>query len=302
MSAVAVPILPAIELKRILYATDFSDASRAGLPVVAALARRYGSEIFVAHAWTPLPYPMTTPEAYTSLERQQQESVEASMAEFLKAPEFSGLSTQAVVKCGEPADEFFKLVREHHINLAVAGTHGRSGFRRLIMGSVAEELCRTLPCPVLTIGPHVAERFKTATEIRNILFATDLSPVSGAVFPYLAALAHEFGAGITLLHVLPPETAGNPDLKTLAEPLRREMERVYLPQTSPRCKVEFLIEAGDAAKTILGRAREKNIDLIGFGVHSASFLATHFARTVTYKVMVEAECPVLTYRGDMPKW
>lgn len=296
MSAVAVPIVPAIELKRILYATDFSEASRAGLPVAAALARRYGSRIFVAHAWSPLPYPMTTPEAYTSLENRQEQDVKEAMDAFLKAPEFAGFATEAVVRCGVPVEELNKVIREQHIQLAIVGTHGRSGFRHLMLGSVAEELCRNLHCPVLTIGPHVAPRFKDAKEIKKILFATDLSPQSGTVFPYLASLAHEYGASITLLHVLPTEAASNPDFKMLAEPLRKEMERVYQPQISPKCKAEFLIEAGDSAERILERAREMNADLIGFGVRGVSFLATHFQRTVTYKVMVQAECPVLTCR------
>jgi nucleotide-binding universal stress UspA family protein len=223
------------------------------------------------------------------------------MTGFLKAPEFSGLNIEPVVRCGVPIEELNKLIREERIQLAIVGTHGRSGFRKLLLGSVAEELCRNLHGPVLTVGPHVTARFKDAREIKNILFATDLSLESGLVFPYLASLAHEYGAGITLLHVLPPEAASNPDLQTLAEPLRKEMERVYLPQISPRCKVEFLIEAGDADEKILARARAINADVIGFGVRGASFLATHFQNTVTYKVMVQAECPVLTCR-DMAKF
>jgi nucleotide-binding universal stress UspA family protein len=300
MSAVAVPIVPAIELKRILYATDFSEASRAGLPVATALARHYGARIFVAHAWSPFPYPMTTPEAYTSLENREQEDAKEAMTAFLKAPEFTGLETEAVVRCGVPVEEFNKLVREQGIQLAIVGTHGRSGFKRLILGSVAEELCRNLHCPVLTIGPHVAPRFKTASGIKNILFATDLSRESGMVFPYLASLAHEFGAKITVLHVLPPEVATNPDSKSLAEPLVKEMKRVYLPQISPRCKTDFLIEAGESDERILARARELDADLIGFGVRGSSFLSTHFQSTVAYKVMVQAECPVLTCR-DLPR-
>lgn len=301
MNAIAVPILPAIELKRILYATDFSEASRAGLPVAAAIARHYGSRIFAAHAWTPLPYPMITPEAYTSLEKREAEDAQEAMEAFLKAPELAGIPTRAVLRCGAPVEEFNKVIREQHIHLAVIGTHGRTGFRHLMMGSVAEDLCRNLCCPVLTVGPHVVPRFGAAREIRNILFATDLSRESGAVFPYLASLAHEFGARITLLHVLPMEAASNPDFRTLADPLLKQMERMYQPQISPKCNVKFMIDAGDCAERILAHAKELNADVIGFGVRGASFLARHFQSTVTYKVMVQSECPVLTCR-DIPRF
>jgi nucleotide-binding universal stress UspA family protein len=271
------------------------------LPVVAALARRYQSQIFFAHVWSPLPVSLSTPEAYMSLEQKQSDDAREAMAAFMKAPELAGLSTEVVIDNGVPADQLNKAVREKHINLAIVGTHGRSGFKHLIMGSVAEELCRNLHCPVLTVGPHLSPRFKAASEIKNIVFATDLSPQSGAAFPYLASLAHEFKAKITLLHVLPEEAASNPDFRALAEPWRKEMERVYQPQISPRSTAEFLIEAGDAAEKILACAKAVNADVIGFGVRRTSFLATHFRNTVTYKVMVQAECPVLTCH-DAPRW
>jgi hypothetical protein len=72
MNAVAIPVLPAVRLKNILYTTDFSKPSRAALPVVAAIARKYGSRIFAAHVWAPLPYSMVTPEALSVLEDKEE--------------------------------------------------------------------------------------------------------------------------------------------------------------------------------------------------------------------------------------
>ena len=62
MSAVIAPIVPSIELKRILFTTDFTEASRRALPIVSAIARRYGARIFMAHVWSPKVYPMVSPE------------------------------------------------------------------------------------------------------------------------------------------------------------------------------------------------------------------------------------------------
>ncbi len=293
MSAVAIPIVPAIQLKRILYATDFSEASRAGLPVASALARRYNSQILAAHVWTPMPISLSTPEAYIALEKKEEDNAREAMTDFLNAPELAGLPVEVAVRSGIPADEMNRLVREKHPDLAIVSTHGRTGFSKLMMGSVAEEMCRNLVCPVLSIGPHLAPRFKTIREIKNIVFATDLSAQSAAVFPYLASLAHEYKATITLLHVLPAEAAGNPDLNVLAEPWLMELKKIYQSHLSPSSPAVFVVEAGDAVKRILAHAKEVNADLIGFGVRPASFLATHFRNTVTYKVMMQAECPVL---------
>jgi nucleotide-binding universal stress UspA family protein len=160
MSAVAIPILPTVRLKHILYATDFSEASRAALPVVAAIARKYGSQISAAHVWAPLPYSMVTPEELSSLEGKEESDARDVLEKFVRIKEFEGLPVTPILKCGDAARELSRIVHQHHIDLAVLSTHGRTGFKRLLMGSVAEELFRNLPCPVLTVGPNISRRRK----------------------------------------------------------------------------------------------------------------------------------------------
>jgi nucleotide-binding universal stress UspA family protein len=148
------------------------------------------------------------------------------------------------------------------------------------------------------VGPHLAKRFESQKEIRSILFPTDFSEESLAVFPFLASLAHEYRSRLTILHVLPRETAGNPDATKLAEPLRKHMEKALWPQISPCCAAEFVIDSGDAAETILAHARNTNADLIGMGVRCTTDIAKHFRETVAYRILAEAECPVLTHHGS----
>ena len=167
------------------------------------------------------------------------------------------------------------------------------------MGSVAEQLFRTLKCAVLTIGPNLDPRFTVSKTIKSILFPTDLSPESKAVFPYLASLASEFDAEIVLLHVLPPETASNPEARKLAEPLRQEMQQMFAPQLSPRCKAQYVLEFGETAPRILSAADYYQSDLIGMGVREGNELITRFRSTAAYRVVIGAECPVLTVRGTL---
>ena len=164
------------------------------------------------------------------------------------------------------------------------------------MGSVAEELFRHLPCPVLTVGPKVAKGSMETSEIRHILFPTDLSDESRAVFPYLASLASEYQASLTLLHVLPVENATNPEAGSLAEPLRKEMQSIFSSQIDPRCPAEFIIDFGDTTERILAHAETGRADLIGLGVRKAAEITTHFRNTVPYRVVLQAHCPVLTAR------
>jgi nucleotide-binding universal stress UspA family protein len=299
MSAIPIPVLPSVQLKRILYTTDLSDASRAALPFVSAIARRYGSQVFAAHIWAPLLYPMTPAGMHSILEEQQKKDAQRALEEVLQTKELAGIQVKSMLACGEPLRELKKIVQENRIELAIVSTHGRTGFRHLLMGSVAEELFRTLPCPVLTVGPNISSRFTTQREIRHILFPTDLSLESKAVFPYLAMLAAEYRSKITVLHVLPSENHRHPSELDEAATLKEEIHRMFCSQTDPRCQVHVIIEAGHPAERILAHSQAGKADLIGLGVHKLGTFSTHFRNTIPYKVILQAECPVLTaHYGD----
>jgi nucleotide-binding universal stress UspA family protein len=152
---------------------------------------------------------------------------------------------------------------------------------------------------VLTVGPNISRRFDTQSEVKEILFPTDLSYESGAVFKYLAAIAAEYGARITLLHVVSGKDRRDPAAIDETDRLRSAMRRMFCPQIDPRCEVKLIVEAGDPVELILANALAGKVDLIGFGVRKAGEISTHFRSTVAYKVVLEAECPVLTsHFGD----
>jgi nucleotide-binding universal stress UspA family protein len=295
-SAVVIPIVPAIELKKILYATDFSDASLAALPLVSTIARKYGSRVFVVNVSTAISYAMVSPEAAAVLQHKDELAARARAQELMNGVDLAGLSATAIVRSGIPTEELTRFVHAQKIDLAILGTHGRTGLRHLLMGSVAEDLFRSLPCPVLTVGPNTSKPSLAATGIKHILFPTDLSDESRAVFPYLASLASEYKASLTLLHVLPIESATNPDAKSLAEPLRKELQSIFSPQIDPRDPAEFIIDFGDITERILAHAETGRADLIGLGVRKAGEITTHFRNTVAYRVVLQAHCPVLTAR------
>ena len=239
---------------------------------------------------------MVSPQAAATLQHRDELHARSKVKDLLKTADLAGLSTTVVVRSGIPTDELDHFVREHKIDLAILGTHGRTGMKHLVMGSVAEDLFRHLPCPVLTVGPNISKPATQAVDVRHILFPTDLSDESQAVFPYLASLASQYKASLTLLHVLPVETATNPDARSLAEPLRKEMQNIFSPHIDPRCSAEFIIDFGDTVERILAHAESGRADLIGLGVRKAGEVTTHLRNTVAYRVVLQAHCPVLTAR------
>ena len=301
MSAVVVPIVPRVEIKRILYATDFSPASRAALPIVCALARRYNSQVYLANVRPALPYAVAAPEAACLAENQRERQARKEMDNLLHSEEMKGVAATLLVESGDPAEEVQRAVRDYDIDLAVVGTHGRTGLMRLLMGSLAEELFRNLSCPVLTVGPHLARRFEHPEGIKNIVCATDLSPESHIVFPLVASLAAEYRAGIVLVHVIPSQEALSSKGMVLAGQRRAEIRRIFCGDVDPRCAFEVVVDFGEPAERILSCAKEHQADLIAFGVRQAGDATTHFRHTVAYKVALESECPVLTQRSS-EKW
>jgi nucleotide-binding universal stress UspA family protein len=296
MQAVVVPIVPAITIKRILYATDFSAASSAALPVVTAIARRYGAGVYVAHVRSPLPYTMATPEAVCVIESRHEREARVAMDQVLHSPEMQGLATSAIVETGDPAEELKRTVRDYDIDLAVLGTHGRTGLMRLLMGSIAEELFRSLNCPVLTVGPNCPRKIPVET-LNPILYPTDLSPASRAAFPYVASLAVEYRAKIILFHTISARDAVSSIAMETATLARKEVQRMFSSEIDPRSDYEIVIDFGDATDRILDCAREYRAGLIAFGVRRAEEIITHLRETVAYRLVLNAGCPVLTCRS-----
>jgi nucleotide-binding universal stress UspA family protein len=125
---------PMLTIRRILFATDFSDLARQAGGTAAAMARHFGARLFVVHV---RPAMADGPDVT---------SLVAAVANL--AP---GLSVTTETLFGAPAQELVAYARRAAIDLIVMGTHGRTGVSRALLGSVAEAVVRRAPCPVLTV-------------------------------------------------------------------------------------------------------------------------------------------------------
>jgi universal stress protein A len=134
-----------ITLKHILVATDFSECSEAAVAHGRALAAAFDASLGLLHVVkAPLQEVWTSAPGAELLAHRRLEEVAAAL----------GLGPDRVVAAtvwGDPSDEILRCAREHQADLIVCGTHGRSGWDHIVMGSVAERLVRLAPCPVLTV-------------------------------------------------------------------------------------------------------------------------------------------------------
>jgi nucleotide-binding universal stress UspA family protein len=137
----------------ILVPTDFSEHSEEALRVAADLAQRYAATISLVHVYEPVQYVM--PEGYFFTPEQITHLDSALRAQLAKAGRALGDSNTTRVEShlleGLVFAEIVRFAREHGSDLIVMGTHGRTGIKHALIGSVAERVTRTAPCPVLVV-------------------------------------------------------------------------------------------------------------------------------------------------------
>jgi nucleotide-binding universal stress UspA family protein len=196
-----------------------------------------------------------------------------------------------------------QMIEEHDIDLIILGTSGRTGIRKLLIGSVAEEIFRRATCPVLSIGPLAALASEPKAEFRRILFATDFSEESLAASPYAVSLAEENAAQLILLHVIEQPRAAIAKPSATIAALERRLWQLVPAEAELWCKIETQIVFGEPfafpTDRILEVSHEKDADLIVMGIRPVRGklgLITHLANT-TAQILAEAACPVLTVRG-----
>jgi nucleotide-binding universal stress UspA family protein len=166
----------AVRFRNILFATDFSAAAANAIPYVKQIAKHYDSDLVALHARPPAVNPMTEPASWpTDIESAKAEN-ESHRKEILDA--FAGIRTQACIEEGAVLDCLAAAIEKNKTDLMVIGTRGRTGLGKLLMGSVAEEIFRTVSCPVLTVGPHSDPSRFPDGQFHEILYATDLGPES----------------------------------------------------------------------------------------------------------------------------
>lgn len=291
-----------IDFKHVLFLTDFFEPSCDALPFATALARGYDSKVHAVHVLVPSGYTYMTPEAAVTLLDDQEESSKVEMARV--EAQLTGLQCESIIERGSSLWEVVeRLIREREIDLIALGTHGRTGLKKALLGSSAEEVFRRSRVPVLLSGPEARAGAHNGGRFRCILFATDFNSVSSVAAPYAVSLAQENHAQLILLHVLPqPKPAKSIRPKGLSVAEAMHQLEALIPQDAQQwCRPRPLVEHGVPAPRILAAAREYGADLIVLGVQGIDKLAGVVARVqkdIAYSVVAHAPCPVLTIRGE----
>jgi nucleotide-binding universal stress UspA family protein len=295
-----------ININKILCTTDLSELSNISLSAGVALAKEFNAKLYVCHI-----IDLTIQAAYgdvvlAPLELQNQTTEYA----FDHISRFIGdqdIDWEPLVTTGHPSDEISRLVSEHRIDLAVVATHGRSGLKRLVLGSVTERLMRILPCPLLIV--RSLESDDTAVQqfslnIKKILVGCDFSPYSALAFQYGLSLAQEFESEVHLVHVI--ETPAYKGMMKFSVGQGEDFEKILHTQVKEKllemipkesftwCEPKIVLLAGHPYEEIIKHSLLNQIDLIVLGIRGRNLIEALFTGSTTDRVLRQSPCPVLS--------
>ncbi|NOY68877.1 MAG: universal stress protein [Deltaproteobacteria bacterium] len=297
------------QIRRILAATDFSEVSGNVVPLGVKIARELDATLYVCHV-IDLPTISLYGETVFEPIMQQQRYIDFARREIETLMEKSGgegIDWEPVISVGQPVDEITSVVAEKNIDLVITATHGRSGLRRLFLGSVTERLMRALACPLLLFkvdapesSRHVIQRFP----FRRILVGCDFSDDSNRAVEFGISMSQEFESELHLVHVVEP-TAYNeyfrlpsgpeePLQQDLYDSIREKLGTLIPGEALDWCTAKSTVLVGKPYAEIVRYAGINDIDLICLGVRGHGMVEEILIGSTTDRVVRRAPCPVLS--------
>jgi nucleotide-binding universal stress UspA family protein len=293
-----------MQIKKIICATDFSDLANYAIYYGVSLAREFKAKLYLCHV-IDLSSATMYGEATFGFESQLIHMEDFTHERMKRIMSEHEIEWEPLVATGNAADEVARLAEKNGADMAISATRGRSGLKRLILGSVTEHLMRTLHCPLLTVRGLEQDQSKEI-RFKRILVGTDFSPDSNLAFEYGLSLAQEFQSELHLVHVLePPSYRDLPKSvdaeseiirKKLHEELNKKLEFMVPTDALNWCKPKTTLLAGDPHEELSKYADIQNIDLVVLGVTGHSLVESLFVGSTTERVIRKAPCSVLSVR------
>ena len=295
-----------VQFNSILCATDFSDFSNHTVGYGVALAKEFDARLIICHV-----IDLSSVAIYGEFQLdpvgQQNRIMEDANVQLEALAGDQPVTWEPMISVGKPADEISRAVEEQNIDLVVTATRGRSGFKRMILGSVTERLMRTLTCPLLVVRSPEHE-FVTPAEqkfqLKKILVGCDFSPDSGRAFDHGLSLAQEFQAELHLAHVIEPpvqpnllieETFASGEIhEDYNNQLIQKLNDMVPGEAANWCTPQTSIMEGQPYDELVKYADTRDIDMIVLGVRGQGMVKTLFLGSTTDRVIRNSPCPVLS--------
>ncbi len=292
------------QIKSILCPVDFSEFSIYAYEYAQSIAWHYKGTLlleYVLYSPKPLEFGRSYPDAYEESRRKARADFERQLQEFANRHTRTAIQqrcfVQEAAQESSVTDSILSLAEAQTVNLIVMGTHGLRGFDRLVLGSVAEKVLRRARCPVLTVrkpAHHVISpvRDPEPVHLNKMLLCADFSDPAHHAAKYAFSMAREYGAELTLLHVL-EDLPKSKDLQSATAQAMKQLEEYIAPEARDGCKVKVMVRSGKPYLEITQVALEAQVDLVIMGVRGHGSLHTAIFGSTTHRVIQLGAAPVL---------
>lgn len=278
--------------RSVLLATDFSECSARALGYALGIASRYQSQLYLFHCVDPTPYNLVEPLALQTTCDDARRELARLVSDLRRDGRSKNVEVRVVVEAGDLGVVLPRAVEELDLGLIVVGTHGRTGWRKLVLGSVAEAVVDQASCPVLCVGPSTDRSRIQEFGPENILLASEGSVDSQLARSYAFSLAHKYRCRLTTVDVL-----RNPSGRVLAKVSQlewREREGNPILDSGGTRSPHVPAEMSAQADLILRIADRTAADLIVLAVPETHRFTDRLLSSNSYRVVSGAACPVLT--------
>jgi nucleotide-binding universal stress UspA family protein len=316
-----------------MCAIDFSDFTSYILSYGKSLATEFGSTLYLCHIVSGAVMISSLGHSYFTYTELESDRIRYATDRLEELIEELDIECKIIVSSGHAADEINETARENNIDMVIAATHGGSGIKRFLIGSVTDRLIKILTCPLLVLHArenHLVSPVEERIKLTRILVGCDFSPDSRLAFDYALSLAQEFQTQLYLAHVIRSaehtgltisdhikiqgndhtgwtrseyldlqENAANEDVKeknALSNRIEKQLSSMVPEESRNWCTPITIQLEGQPYKELINFAEQEQVDMIVLGVHGYSLLEQFLVGSTTDRVISQASCSVLVVR------
>lgn len=295
-----------VQLKSIICTSDLTDLSKNAVLYGIALAKEFSGRLYVCHV-IDLSLANLYGAAIAYSKAQENRDMNYAHVGLKLVIGEEPVDWEPLITIGHTAKEIARLATEKRVDLAIVASRGRSGLKRVILGSVTESLMWALPCPLL-VAPSTKDDFiafhKEKIWPERILVGCDFSPYSNLAFQYALGLAQEFQSEIHLAHVI-EQTIPKYKLmlarkkrerfqRVLCDQLQKKLESIVPKESHEWCGLKTTLLTGQLDKELTKYAVLNHMDLIVLGTGDQDSAKRLRVKSNTYRVIQRAQCLVLS--------
>ncbi len=290
-----------IQPKTIMSAIDFSTFTDSIFSYSVALCNKYGAKLVLVHVTSDLKKLLEHNETTLDVEALQKSNIRDAQERLEGRVKDLPIENEIIVGQGAPADVISRLAHEQRADMVIAATHGKTGFKRILVGSVTEKLIKTLHCPLLVLPPpEHASMLPDAVEIKlnKIVVGCDFSPDSQHAVDYGLSLAQAFQAEIHLCHVIKPSLYNDEreGIDQLRDRLEKKLARMVPEGCHDWCTAKTALLDGEPYIALMDYAEEQEMDMLVLGIRGHTLWEKLLVGSTTDRLIRHSPIPVLAVR------